>query len=514
MPLIGPPLDTQVDIQNISEFGCTQAPDATALVSAEMEWTWRELASVTDNLCSSFLNMGLKRGDRVASLMPNRTALIIFYLACFKTGLVATPLNYRYTPRQIDHALSLSGASVLLSHIERKADWHASDQVGRLSHGIVTYGAPAGSGTRYEDLIEGGSDTLDVPTRDPSEPAILFFTSGSTGAPKGVVHTVNSLGWMLAGAAKAFELTSDDVVLPGSSISHLGSFMWSLAGLGSGVKVVVARSFDGDEVLPLLRDQRPTVLCMIPAALMQLVRDHGATKDDFASIRLCRCGSDKVPAELEQEFEDLTGLTIDEGYGMSEVGLATLNPPSGLIKLGSIGKPTPGFVMSPRDDDGQEVPIGKPGKLFMKTPSLAAGYWNNPDETAAAIQDGWIDSGDMVKTDEDGYLWFCGRKKQIIVHDGSNIYPQEVEEALLNHHAVDNVGVIGVNDLVHGEIVRAYVSLRDGAKWPSATELIEFARQQIGYRAPEQIEFLDQIPLNPTGKIDRVLLKQRAAAHH
>jgi len=484
------------------------------MVSAEMRWSWRELDDVSNRLGSQFLELGLRPGDRIATLMPNRTALLIFYIACFKTGLVATPLNYRYTAYQIDHALSLSGASLLLSHIERESDWQKSECVGQLKHGIVTYGAPIGSGLRYEDLIEKDRTVVDFPIRAPTDPAIIFFTSGSTGKPKGVIHTVESLGWMLACAAAAFELTPDDVVLPGSSMSHLGSFMWALSGLANGSKVVVVRSFDAGEVLPLLRSERPTVLCMIPAALMQLVRDHGATKDDFSSIRLCRCGSDKVPAELEQEFEDLTGHAIDEGYGMSEVGLATLNPPSGIMKPGSIGLPTPGFTMSIRDDDGNEVPVDTPGRLLMKTPSLTSGYWDNPSETAATIQDGWIDSGDMVKVDEDGYLWFCGRKKQIIVHDGSNIFPQEVEDALLLHPAVDNAGVIGVEDLVHGEIVRAYVSLREGTDWPSASDLVAFTRHKIGYRAPEQIEFLDQIPLNPTGKIDRVMLKQRASAQN
>ena len=150
----------------------------------------------------------------------------------------------------------------------------------------------------------------------------------------------------------------------------------------------------------------------------------------------------------------------------------------------------------------------------MKTPTMTSGYWQDPAATAATIRDGWIDSGDIMKVDDDGYLWFCGRKKQIIVHDGSNIFPQEVEDALLEHPAVDNAGVIGIHDLLHGEIVRAYVALRAGVEPPGAAALTTFARERIGYKAPEQIEFLDEIPLNPTGKVDRVALKQRAAERH
>jgi long-chain acyl-CoA synthetase len=170
--------------------------------------------------------------------------------------------------------------------------------------------------------------------------------------------------------------------------------------------------------------------------------------------------------------------------------------------------------LSVRDDDDAEVGTDEPGQLFMKTQARMIGYWNDPEATAKTIREGWLDSGDIMKVDTDGYLWFCGRKKQIIVHDGSNIFPQEVEEALLEHPTVENVGVIGIHDLMHGENVRAYVAVRDGVGRPKEQDLIDFARERVGYKAPEEIEFLDEIPLNPTGKVDRVALKARASARH
>jgi long-chain acyl-CoA synthetase len=185
-----------------------------------------------------------------------------------------------------------------------------------------------------------------------------------------------------------------------------------------------------------------------------------------------------------------------------------------VIKSGSVGRPSPGYEMILRDAAGGDAAVDVPGRLFMKTPTLTPGYWNDPAATSEAIKDGWLDSGDIMKADSDGYLWFCGRKKQIIVHDGSNIFPQEVEDALLEHPAVENVGVIGIHDLLHGENVRAYVALREGVARPKAQELIDFARERVDYKAPEEIEFLDEIPLNATGKVDRVALKARASAHH
>ncbi len=214
---------------------------------------------------------------------------------------------------------------------------------------------------------------------------------------------------------------------------------------------------------------------MIPAALTALVRDHDVTADDFASLRLCRAGADKVSLELEHEFQALSGLLIDEGYGMTEVGLATLNPPRGPIKQGSIGRPVGGFAICVRDDERCECRNDTVGRVWIRTRSQTIGYWDNPEATAEILRDGWLDSGDLARADDDGYLWFFGRKKQIIVHDGSNISPGEVEEALAEHPAVALVGVVGIHDEVHGENVRAYVTVQDGAERPTSHELIEFA---------------------------------------
>jgi len=217
-----------------------------------------------------------------------------------------------------------------------------------------------------------------------------------------------------------------------------------------------------------------------------------------------------VPAELEREFTELADFPIDEMYGMSEIGVSNLNPPHGLNKLGSVGRPVGGYQLSIRDEAGKELPVGAEGRLWVKSPCNMIGYWGSPEATAATIKAGWLDTGDVMKLDADGYLWFCGRKKQIIVHDGSNICPQEVEEALVEHPAVTSAGVVGVHDLVHGENVRAFVTLKDDAPRPSAHELIDFARARVGYKAPEDVVVLDQMPLNPTGKVDRVMLKKMA----
>lgn len=512
MPLQGPDLDAPIDVTNLLAPGL-KTPDASALVSLEDAWSWAELDSSTSRLAANYLALGLKPGDRLASLMPNRSALLAHYLACFKAGLVATPLNYRYMPPEIDHALAVSGASIILAHAERAADIAAS-KAASLPLGVISYGAPNAGGPSFEQLVRVAPSSAALPKLSLDAPAVIFFTSGSTGPAKGVTHSFASLGWMFASIVRAFELTPQDVVLAGSSCSHLGGFAVSLSGLAAGARVGVARSFDHAEMGPLLKTVRPTVVSMLPAALLHLVREPGTTAEDFASIRFCRSGGDKVPAELEKEFAALTGQAIHEGYGMTELGLCANNPPSGTEKIGSIGRANPGFAFSVRGDDGGELAAGQDGRVFIKTRSTSTGYWNDPQASAEVVSGGWFDTGDVMKTDTDGYLWFDGRRKQIIVHDSSNICPQEVEEALLDHPAVESVGVVGVHNLLHGENVRAYVELKPDLAAPSAGELIAFARARIGYKAPEEIVFLDKLPLNPTGKVDRAALKRLAAADH
>ncbi len=209
---------------------------------------------------------------------------------------------------------------------------------------------------------------------------------------------------------------------------------------------------------------------------------------------------------------EVTGFAIEEMYGMTETGTSTINPTAAQNRMGSIGQLAPGFSASIRDDTGAELSVGTPGRLWIKSPSKMIGYWNRPDATAETVVDGWLDTGDLVSADEQNYLWFCGRKKQIIIHDGSNICPQEVEDSLLENVAVASAGVVGVHDLIHGENVRAYVTFRPNVKRPTTTELIQFSRARVGYKAPDEIVFLDEMPTNAVGKVDRVALKQMAEA--
>lgn len=512
MPLAGPPLTLEVNVARLLDKGLAAAPDAPALVSRDGQFTWRELDAVATRVARHYLALGLKPGDRIATLMPNCAELVIHNIACMKGGFASTPLNYRYQTPEVDHALEVSEASVLLHHAERDADLALSKLAGKLPLGRISFGATDGRAPSFEAFLQTAPPTVELTPPTPDTVAFIFFTSGSTGKPKGVTHSHRSFGSIVASTIAGFELNDADVFLPATSYSHIAATHISFGALAAGVRVEVPHRLDGDELLPLLKETRPTMLCMLPAPLFALVRDHNATPDHFQSLRLCVSGGDKVSGELEREFTAIAGRTIDELYGMTETGMSTVNPPDGLNKIGSIGKLVAGYEASIRDASGNEAPVGAEGRLWIRSAANMIGYWNRPDATAETLVDGWLDTGDVVAADEDGYLWFRGRQKQIIVHDGSNITPQEIEESLLEHPAVASAGVIGIHNLVHGENVRAYVELNKDVAKPSAAELIKFSRARVGYKAPEEIVFLDAMPLNATGKVDRVTLKRMAEA--
>ena len=513
MSCSGPPLKGPVALSTLLARGLSEHPDHFALVSLQANWTWRQLDRDADFLARNLLSLGLQPGDRIASLMPNRCIIAVFYIACIRAGLVIVPLNYRYKAPEIDHALEVSQAVALLAHAEREEDLSLSHIVPRLPLGRISYGADTSRNPRLEAMTAHEGPAISLPAIDPTAPAFIFFTSGSTGSPKGVTQSVETIGWMVASTAAALAFTPGDTFMTASSLSHEGALGFSFAALSAGAGVAIARHFDPDEYLPLLRQAHPTVMWILPAMLVRLIEDQGASREDFASLRFCAAGGDKLPAEVEREFEKKAGFQIHENYGMTENGCVTSNPPTGPNKIGSIGSPAPGYEVQIRDDDGRPLPRNSAGCLWVRSPATMIGYWGRADATSEVLVDGWLDTGDVMSLDDDGYLWFAGRRKQIIVHDGSNISPQDVEGALLEHPAVVAAGVVGIRTLSHGENVRAYVTLHRGAPPPRASDLIAFARERIGYKAPEELIFLDEMPLSPDGKTDRTTLKKMAEAN-
>ena len=510
MQVSGRFLAEPVSINDPLRSALSRDPEALALHDLNRSMSWAELEQSCHALANHYLSIGLRSGDRIASLMPNSLELLIHYLAGLRCGLVLTPLNYRYTVPEINHALEVSGARCLIHHCERQEDVEASNVSSACDFGCIT----TNEGGFVSELSQDFADlSLSQTEHDPDQPCFLFFTSGSTGKPKGVTHTRQSLGWMFSSVLEVTGLKPSEQFLAGSSLSHIASSTFALSALCRGASVLVPNNLSCSCLEILLRQHHPQVVMALPVTLFSLVRDERLQPSDFSSVRLCISGGDKVNHQLHVEFEEATGQRIDECYGMSEIGFASLSPIEGENRLGSVGKMCPGFEGCIRSSDGRELSVGEEGVLWIKSPTLTVGYWNNPAATAEIIQEGWLNTGDAMRLDDDGYLWFCGRRKQIIVHDGSNICPQDVEEALMEHPAVDQAGVIGIEDAVHGQNVHAYVSFKSGFDVPTVPELIVFARERVGYKAPEVLQVLPSLPVNAVGKINRVALHAMTSKH-
>ncbi|MEM0965816.1 MAG: class I adenylate-forming enzyme family protein [Verrucomicrobiota bacterium] len=505
----GARLGYQVDLSRLLERPLAIAPDAVGLVTEEGSWTWRELEQLSNDYAANLIASGLSPGDRVASYLPNCSTLIIHFLGTLKAGLVAVPLNYRYTASEIDHALSVSDAKALVYDAERAEQVKESSNASELPVRFIRRGSANGAVDVRTLFVESnGPVEVQCATDDP---AMIFFTSGSTGPAKGVTHTRASIGAIAISYGRSMQLSPDDRFMNATSCSHIGGSMKFIGAVLEAAQFITFEVGKIDVQVDLLRKCRPTFLAMLPASLFALERDKRTLPEHFSSLRTVLIGGDKVSAQLKREFFEKSGIHISEAYGMTEAGICHFNAFPMESKPGTVGRTAAGFLAEIRDDAGNPLTHGKEGQLWLKAPNVMQGYWGRPKETSEVFdEDGWFNTGDVMVVDPDGYLYFHGRRKRIIVHDGSNIFPQEVEDSLLDHEAVNSVGVIGIKNPMHGENVRAYVELKKGVNPPSESELIEFSRERVGYKVPEEIVYLPQMPMNAGGKVDRETLKQMA----
>jgi long-chain acyl-CoA synthetase len=489
------------------------AQPARAALHGQEVCTYSRLEQKADCLARAWLAHGLEPGDRVAMLLPNRPEALLVYLACFKSGLVAVPLDYRYRPPQINYVLRHSGSRVLVTHAERLDEVAACNDARDVAVAVVG-GDGAGHGARpLEDWFGPPGDGLAAAEFRPDDVAIISYTSGTTGRPKGVALTRASLTAGTMHFLARVPLSASDVALVAAPVMRPFALRTQvLPTLYAGGSVVLLERFTpADYLAALRRPPAKTFLALIPCALHQVVHDPGARREDFAGLRLCVSGGDRVPAELHHAFLRLTGLELSEQCGMTETGMYALTPPFGRKKPGSVGLPFYGVQVCLVDAEGKDMRAGQVGEVIVRSPLMMDGYWNDSAQTRKTLRDGWCRTGDLARFDEDGYLWHVGRKKNIIVHDGANVSPAEVEDALLGHPAVAEACAVGVTDAVHGQNVHVFVTLREGTAVPAAAELRQFAEGRLSQpMVPEEIHVVAELARTGAGKIDRERLQWQA----
>jgi long-chain acyl-CoA synthetase len=460
-------------------------PAKAAVITDEGELTYAELEQAAGRMAQSLSNRGLRRGDRVAILWPNSIDLVVSMLGAFRAGLVAVPINPRLKASEIAYVLEHSGARFCFSE----------PALAPLVIGVeVVSQLPALAG-----------DPEQLPKADPDEPALLLYTSGTTARPKGVVHSQRTL---FEGARVIAEqdIGPDDVPLSITPMSHILALICGLLpALLQGATVVLLRAFSAAAALDAIEQHGCTQVAGLPVQIHLIVEEQAVRARKVSSLRVIAAGGETVPVTLQRRVLALFQVEAREGYGLTEVMPVTFNRP-GAVRTGSIGRAANAFLRIV-DSKGNDMAPGEVGELVVLSPANCLGYWNDPEATAGLLEGGWLHTGDLASQDEDGCYWFKGRLKQIIVRGGSNISPQEVEEALYQHPDVLEAGVVGLPDPVFGEIPIAFVSVREG-RGVFADELLAHVRRLLSdYKVPERIYFMDVLPKGLTGKVDRRRLR-------
>lgn len=487
------------------------SPDRQVLEFHGRFWTAGELDESARKLAANLLKAGVEATDRVAVLLPNCPQTVLTYLACFKANFVIVPLDYRHQSVQIAYALSHSGASVFIVHCERVAELEAAGLLASVPHVLVVEGEPVGGHHRSFEEYASRNSCVSLPESIAGDSlCVMIYTSGTTSRPKGVTLTRDA---MVAGIKKyvaCVPLCKNDTALVAAPITRpmaLRSQLLPVLYVGGRVSLI-ERFTVADYLSALQRPPAKTFLALLPSALQQLLAHPDINKCDFSALRLCIAGGDRVPPQLQEQFAKITGVPITEQCGASEVGPYAMNPPFGRKKLGSIGLPMYGTQVCVVNEQGDDATTDEIGEIVVSSPMMMEGYWNDTAMTRKMIQNGRIRTGDLGRFDNDGYLWFMGRKKDIIVRGGSNISPLEVETVLLDHPAVAEACVIGILNTQWGQAVHAFIVPKAGV---TSEELLEFSRSRLAeYMLPQTFHFLDHMPDKGPGKVDRDLLKMRA----
>lgn len=490
-------------------------PHKVALIFEDKIYTYADLSRLTQSVAASLLQRGIKPADRVAFLLSNRLEIVLCYYACFKIGAIVVPLNIRFHTELMKYGLTHSGARVLISEpglfagIEKIRSWLPD-----IEHYYLTSGhSEFGEVQPFADLLKGTMDPVLLPRLEESSAAAIYYTSGTTGLPKAVIHSHGSLAQATQMQINQVAISSDDTTLIMFPICYLIGFGSQILPFHRcGAVCVLLPYFEPRMVLEAIQTYKPTKIYGFPQLYNQLVNYPGAGQYNTRSLDFCFSAGEAIPVAVQERFKRIFGIQITEGCGMTELQIYSMNPPYSKKKIGSIGRPIAGMEVSLLDDSDRLVPrAGEIGEMLVRGGSMTAGYWRDPELTTRNIRDGWFRTGDLAYKDEEDFYWFVSRKSEIIKHQVGLVSPVEVEGVLYQHPSVREAGVIGVPDRFGHELAQAYVVLKKSGAPVTERQLIDFAAMHLpAYKVPCQIILTEDLPCGPTGKIDRKTLRETA----
>jgi len=542
-----------ITLQQLLEDSAQVYTDCNAIIfpgafNDESFMTYGELDRQTNRLANALLEMGVKKGDRVALLLPNCPQFVISYYAVLKVGAIVVATNPLYSPREMELQFKDCGAeTIIVLSLFYKTIMGLKERT-RLKNVIVTnikeylpqqsrkafvafmerqeghrVRIPRVKGIyKFQELLRRFSPTPPAVKTGPDDVAMFQYTGGTTGISKAAVAThrnvVANVYQMRGWALSVNRNQGEEVVMGVMPLFHVYGMVTVMhfSALTGSAMILLPR-FEIEQVLKAINKYRPAFFPGVPTMYVAINNFAEVNKYDLRSIKACTSGAAPLPLEVQQEFERLTGGKLAEGYGLSEAPVVvTATPIMGIRKVGSIGVPIPNVEVKIMDAETgeEEMPLGEVGELVIRAPQVMKGYWNRPEETEMVLRGGWLYTGDLARMDEDGFLFIVDRKKEMIIAGGFNIYPRDVEEVLYEHPKVKEAACYGVPDPYRGQTVKVAIVLKEGE---SATEdeIIEFCRSRLArYKVPKLIEFTGQLPKSLIGKVlRRVLVEQEKTKH-
>lgn len=520
--------------------------DRPALIFLNCRLSFRGLEDQVDRFAAALVELGVQPGDRVAIQLPNLPQFVIAYFGTLVAGAIAVPTNPVYTPREIEHQWNDAGceAAVLADFIYEQRVRGIADRlpirhyvvasipeylrfplsllaplklrrqkpplIGRVTEGATVH--------RFRRLVSGAEPRPPAERRGMDDVATLLYTGGTTGVSKGAMLTHRNLSsnvqqllaWIPGAVPGAETLLG---ALPFFHSYGLTVAMNAGIGLG-GTIVLIPNPRDIRAIVKAVEKHRITLFAAVPAQFNAITQQPDIERRDLSSIKFCNSGSAPLPVDVLQRFERLTGCRISEGFGLTESSPVTHSNPFSVRKAGSIGLPLPGTDSRVVDADNgsRQLPAGEVGELIIRGPQVMPGYWNRPDETAKTLKEGWLYTGDLCRVDEEGFHFIEGRKKDMILCSGFNVYPDEIDRVLAAHPAVLEAATIGIPDEVRGETVKSFVVLEEGRS-ATADEIIAYCRENLApYKVPRFVEFRDSLPKSSVLKVLRRELREEEVA--
>jgi len=530
----------EVPIDHLLEESARTYPDRIVIIFLGKELTYQQLNDQVDRFATAMSAMGIKKGDRVACILPNCPQFVISYYGVIRAGAIFVQMNPLNSENEIQFQLADSGAETVIvpdvldlpnkvkgvrskTSVKRIINTSIKEYLPfpkNLLYPLVAKPAKFEKGDGiflFKELLANHPPSPPTVTVDQDDVALLLYTGGTTGVSKGCMLTQRNLVSNAIQGSLWFPKAERGKEIMLSVLPFFHSFGMTTAmnlPIYLGATMFMLLRFERDKLGAFLKDIeriRPSLFPGVPAMYQAIINFPDVGKYDLSSVKFCISGAAPLPVEVCQNFEEMTGGKLVEGYGLTEASPVThCNPLFGKRKIGSIGLPFPDTDCEIADLETGEgpLPVGETGELRIKGPQVMKGYWNNPEETKKCLKDGWLYSGDIAKMDEEGYFYIVDRKKDMIISGGFNVYPRDIDEVLFKHPKVKDAVAVGIPDPYRGETIKAFVVLKEG-ETSTEEEIIAFCRENLAkYKVPTMVEFREELPKTMIGKVLRKALRE------